>query len=78
MASSQAQDLSLSLQSRTNDILMLKRLNFLKTSLDGHSPRQTTNNMRVRNLQKRDQRIIETWKNDMEKANVQELLQHYI
>jgi hypothetical protein len=57
---------------------MLKRLNFLKTSLDSHSPRQTTNNMRIRNMQKRDQRVVETWKNDMEKANVQELLQNYI
>lgn len=34
--------------------------------------------MRLRNIQKRDQRVVETWKNDMEKANVQELLQHYI
>ena len=34
--------------------------------------------MRLRNIQRRDQRVVETWKNDMEKANVQELLQHYI
>jgi hypothetical protein len=34
--------------------------------------------MRIRNMQKRDQRVVETWKNDMEKANVQELLQNYI
>jgi hypothetical protein len=59
-------EMSLHLQSRTNDILMLKRLNFLKTSLDGHSPRQTTNNIRLKSFKKRDERVLETWKKDLE------------
>ena len=34
---------------------MLKRLNFLKTSLDGHSPKETTNALRLKAIKKRDE-----------------------
>eukprot|EP00347_Sterkiella_histriomuscorum_P006612 403352105 len=71
-------DLSLGLQHKTNDILMLKRLNFLKTSLDGHSPRQTTTNMRLKTKKKRDDRVIEIWKKEMEAPTVPDILQNYL
>ena len=44
---------------------MLKRLNFLKTSLDSHSPRQTTTNLRLKAVKKRDDRVYEIWKKDI-------------
>ena len=30
----------------TTDIMMLKRLNFLRNSLEGHNPRETTQHLR--------------------------------
>jgi hypothetical protein len=45
---------------------MLKRLNFLKTSLDGHSPKETTNALRIKSIKKRDERIMEIWKKELE------------
>ena len=57
---------------------MLKRLNFLKSSLETHSPRQTTNNMRLKSLQKRDSRIVDTWKKEMETPSVSDILSQYL
>jgi hypothetical protein len=57
---------------------MLKRLNFLKTSLDGHSPKETTSANRLRSLKKRDKRLYETWKKELEQPSVQEILSSYV
>lgn len=57
---------------------MLKRLNFLKSSLDGHSPKQTTTHMRLKNSKKRDNRVIEIWRKEMEAPTVPEILQSYL
>ena len=59
-------EMSASLQQRTNEILMLKRLNFLKTSLDGHSPKETTNAIRLKSIKRRDDRLYDTWKKELE------------
>ncbi len=57
---------------------MLKRLAFLKVSLDQHSPRQTTNQMRLRTVQKRDMRVLETWKREVEHEGiVQSIIEEY-
>ena len=47
-------------------MLLLKRLSFLKTSLEGHSPRETTEVFRAKASKKRDERIIEIWKNEID------------
>ena len=57
---------------------MLKRLNFLKSSLETHSPRQTTNNIRIKSLQKRDSRVADTWKKEMETPSVKDILSQYL
>lgn len=49
----------------------------MKSSLDSHSPRQTTNNIRLKTVKKRDQRIIETWKKEIEQPSVKEILENY-
>lgn len=47
-------------------MLLLKRLNFLRASLEGHSPRETTQAFRLKANKKRDERILEIWRKDQE------------
>jgi hypothetical protein len=53
---------------------MLKRLNFLKGSLDQHDPQESTARMRKIAVQKRDERVYELWKKDTEAPSVQEMI----
>jgi len=55
--------------------MMLKRLNFLRNSLENHNPRETTQYLRENALKRRDERILELWKNDLEKPSVYEMVQ---
>ena len=55
--------------------MMLKRLNFLRNSLETHNTRETTHHLRDQALKKRDERILELWKNDLEKPSVYEMVQ---
>ncbi len=61
--------------SQQNDLMMLKRLNFLRNSLENHNPRETTQYLRENALKRRDERILELWKNDLEKPSVYEMVQ---
>ena len=54
---------------------MLKRLNFLRNSLESHNPRETTQHLREQALKRRDERILELWKNDLDKPSVYEMVQ---
>lgn len=56
---------------------MLKRLNYLKNSLESHSPRHTSNHIRLKTMQKRDNRVVDMWKREMEAPSVQDILQAY-
>ena len=58
--------------------MMLKRLNFLKNSLDGHSPRQTTEVLRHKSVNRRDQRLVDIWKKEYEHPSVKEIIGEYI
>lgn len=55
--------------------MMLKRLNFLRNSLDSHNPKETTQYLRDQAAKRKDERILELWKNDLEKPSVYELVQ---
>jgi hypothetical protein len=55
--------------------MILKRLNFLRNSLESHNPRETTNHLREQAIKRRDERILELWKNDLEKPSVYEMVQ---
>ena len=57
---------------------MLKRLNFLKSSLEAHSPRATTAQLRIKAQQKRDERVVEIWKKEVEMPSVQEILSQHL
>lgn len=60
---------------QSTDIMMLKRLNFLRNSLETHNTRETTHHLRDQALKKRDERILELWRNDLEKPSVYEMVQ---
>jgi hypothetical protein len=56
------------------EFMMLKRLNYLRNSLDGHDAVETTARMRMNAMQKRDERIIELWQKDKSMPSVHELV----
>lgn len=56
--------------------MMLKRLNFLRNSLEGHNARETTHHLRELAIKKKDDRILELWKDDLEKPSVYEMVQN--
>jgi hypothetical protein len=49
---------------QTTDLIMLKRLNYLRNQLQQHNPRETTFNNRSTANNLRDERILELWKQD--------------
>ena len=55
--------------------MMLKRLNYLRNALENHNSKETTLHLREHAEKKRDERIMELWKNDLEKPSVYELVQ---
>ena len=46
------------------EFMMMKRLNFLRSSLDSHNPHETTIRMRDIAAKRRDERILELWRKD--------------
>mgnify|MGYP006978389666 CR=1 FL=1 len=56
--------------------MMLKRLNYLRNSLENHNPRETTMHLREQAVKRRDERILELWRNDLEKPSVYDMVMH--
>ena len=61
-------------KNKDNEMLMLKRLNYLRNALENHNSRETTAYLREIADRKRDDRLLELWKNDLEKPSVYELV----
>lgn len=53
---------------------MMKRLNFLRSSLDSHNPHETTIRMRDIAAKRRDERILELWRKDQMRPTVEQLV----
>ena len=49
---------------KSMEFMMMKRLNFLRNSLDSHNPHETTIRMRDIASKRRDERILELWRKD--------------
>ena len=49
----------------------MKRLHFLRNSLESHDPHETTLRMRDNAQKKRDERIFELWRKEQMKPNVE-------
>ena len=60
---------------KTIEFMMMKRLHFLRNSLDSHNPQETTLRMRDNAARKRDERILELWNRDKAQPPVEELVQ---
>ena len=56
------------------EMMMLKRLNFLRNSLDLHNSRVTTEALRDNAARKRDERILELWSKDQSRPSVPQLV----
>lgn len=56
------------------DLMSLKRLNYLRNSLDAHNSRITTEHLRENAQSKRDERILELWSKDAAKPSVSSLV----
>ena len=56
------------------EIMMMKRMSYLHNQLDGHDSRKTTENLREKAAEKRDERILELWAKDQAKPSVAELV----
>ena len=52
----------------------MKRLNFLRNSLDSHNPHETTLRMRDNAMKKRDERILDLWRKDQMQPSVKTLV----
>ena len=59
---------------KTMEFMMMKRLHFLRNSLDTHNPHETTLRMRDNALKKRDERILELWNREMTQPTVEDLV----
>ncbi len=62
-------------QNKSSDIIMLKRLNYLRNSLETHDSRETTHHLRDQANRKKEERMLELWKNDLEKPSIYEQVQ---
>ena len=60
---------------KEENMLMLKRLNYLRNALENHNAKETTAHLREVAEKRRDERIMELWKNDIEKPSVGDMVE---
>lgn len=54
---------------------MMKRMNYIRNNLDVYNPREVTSKIRQEAKQKRDDRILEIWKKDLEQPKIGDLIE---
>jgi len=57
------------------EVMMMKRMNYIRNTIDLHNPRDVTSKIRQAANVKRDERIIELWKKDLEYPKINELIE---
>jgi len=55
-------------------MMMLKRLNYLRNALENYNTKETTTHLRDNAERKKEERLMELWKNEIEKPSVAELV----
>ncbi len=55
----------------------MKRMNFIRNSLETHDPRDTTAHIRQEANKKRDERVLELWKKDLEAPKVSDIISKF-
>ena len=57
------------------DLMLMKRMSYIRSSLDEHDPRLSTAKSREDAVKKKEERIMEIWKEEYEKPKVAEVIQ---
>jgi len=55
-------------------MMMLKRLNYLRNALENYNTKETTAHLRDNADKKKEERLMELWKSEVEKPSVGELI----
>ncbi len=56
---------------------MMKRMSFIRNSLETHDPKETTAHIRQEANKRRDERVLELWKKDIEAPRVTDIIQKF-
>ena len=56
------------------ELMLLKRLNYLRNQLENHNARETTQHMRDLADRKKEERLAELWKTELDKPSVMDLV----
>lgn len=54
---------------------MLKRLNYLRNALENYNSKETTAHLRDHAEKKKEERLMELWRNEIEKPSVEQMVQ---
>lgn len=58
----------------STEVMMVKRMNYIRTTLDKHDPREVTEIFRQNANNNREKRIAELWREEIVKPDVEELV----
>lgn len=58
-------------QQNTSEMMMLKRLNYLRNALENYNSKETTAHLRDHAEKKKEERLMELWRNELEKPSVE-------
>ena len=56
-------------------MMMLKRLNYLRNALENYNSKETTAHLRDHADKKKEERLMELWRNELEKPSVEQMVQ---
>lgn len=58
----------------TSEMMMLKRLNYLRNALENYNSKETTAHLRDHADKKKEERLMELWRNELEKPTVEQMV----
>lgn len=61
-------------QQSNAEMMMLKRLNYLRNALENYNSKETTAHLRDHAEKKKEERLMELWRNELEKPSVEQMV----
>jgi hypothetical protein len=61
-------------QQNNSEMMMLKRLNYLRNALENYNSKETTAHLRDHADKKKEERLMELWRNELEKPSVEQMV----
>lgn len=58
-------------QQNNSEMMMLKRLNYLRNALENYNSKETTAHLRDHAEKKKEERLMELWRYELEKPSVE-------